>query len=175
MKYLFFLLVIVSSSCNVIKAKRSTKQTSDSVSIGTKTSIDTSFGGSTSKTKTDSKETFDWSKLTIQYPRDTNVTNIYNYPQRPATVIYETGKATKDVQEQKSDSNWYKNFLIQMDEKYDARFSSIEETIKNKETKPNIWFYVIIGGCVLLAWEVIKYGWKWLTSKYTFFLPKTKA
>ena len=62
-----------------------------------------------------------------------------------------------------------------MDEKYDARFTSIEETIKNKETKPNIWFYVIIGGCVLLAWEVIKYGWKWLTSKYTFFLPKTKA
>lgn len=166
------LLIMCFSRCNVLKSKRSTVASTDSVSKRSTSVVDTGTGGSVSRGT--SKETFDWSKLTIQYPRDTpNMTNIYNYPQRPATVVYETGKGTKE--EARTDSNWFKNFLVQLDDKYDARFTRIEESVKNKETKPSIWFYIILIAGSLFGWEIIKYGWKFVRTKYLSFIPKIKS
>lgn len=164
-------LLVILLSCNVIKGKRSTRSQTDSVSRQTTATVDTSQGGSVSKDV--SRETFDWSKLTLQYPPgDTNITNIYNYPQRPATVIYETGKGTKE--ESRTDSAWFHNFLTKMDERYDARFTMLEESIKNKETKPNIWFYVIFGAIILAAQGVLKLAWGWIKPRIPLFNNKSK-
>lgn len=161
-------LLVIMLSCNVIKAKRSTRATTDSVSRQTTAVVDTSQGGAVSKAV--SRETFDWSKLTLQYPPgDTNITNIYNYPQRPATVIYETGKVTKE--ETRTDSTWFKNAISSLTASVDSLSRKLAEQTKDKETRPNIWLYAGIMIGILVIWK----GIGWVTSKYTFFIPKTKV
>lgn len=158
-------LLVILLSCNVIKAKRSTRATTDSVSRQTTAVVDTSQGGSVSKAV--SKETFDWSKLTLQYPPgDTNITNIYNYPQRPATVIYETGKGTKE--ESRSDSTYWQNAFSLIQAQQDSLHRELLEMRKEKETRPSIWLFVAVVVGIMIVWK----GIGWVTSKYSLFVRK---
>lgn len=166
------LLIMCFSRCNVIKAKRSTKATVDSVSRKSASVVDTGSGGSRSAST--SKETFDWSKLTIQYPPgDTNVTIINNYPQKPATVIYETGHGAKE--ETRTDSTWFRNALSAMQNSVDSLHMEISQRDKDKQTTPSIWFYVAVFAAVLVCWKGIGLCWTWLTGKYHILMPKSKA
>ena len=158
-------LLVILLSCNVIKAKRSTRATTDSVSRQTTAVVDTSQGGAVSKAV--SKETFDWSKLTLQYPPgDTNITNIYNYPQRPATVIYETGKGTKE--ESRSDSTYWQNAFSLIQAQQDSLHRELLEMRKEKETRPSIWLFVAVVVGIMIVWK----GIGWVTSKYSLFVRK---
>jgi len=135
-------LVVIMLSCNVIKGKRSTRATVDSVARKTTSVVDTGSGGATRKITTDSKSEFDWTKLTLQYPRDTNVTNIYNYPQKPATVIYETGRGSSEAHTIDSSSEWFKNAITSLNSSVDSLSKRLQESEKNKETAPSIWFLI---------------------------------
>lgn len=155
----------VMLSCNVIKAKRSTRATTDSVSSRKTAAVDTSSGGSVSRGT--SKETFDWSKLTLQYPPgDTNITNIYNYPQRPATVIYETGKGSKE--ESRSDSAYWQNAFSLMQSQQDSLHRELVEMRKDKETRPSIWLFVGIVAAGLVLYGVVS----GFLKKYHLFVKK---
>lgn len=140
----------VCTGCNVIKGKRSVRSNTDSVSRKVTQVIDTGSGGSTHKEVSDTHEAFDWSRLTLQYPRDTNVTNIYNYPQRPGTVIYETGSSTKDSQTQTFDSSWFKNAFTAMQATIDSLSRQVAISSKDKETRPSIWLFVGIVAVIVI-------------------------
>lgn len=162
-------LVVILLSCNVIKGKRSTRATVDSVARKTVNVVDTGSGGTVSRGT--SKETFDWSKLTIQYPPgDTNITNIYNYPQKPATVVYETGKGTKE--ETHTDSTWFKNALSAMQNSVDSLHRELAISQKDKETRPSVWLYAAIMAGVLIIWKGAGWCWKWVTARYNVFSKK---
>lgn len=171
-------LLVILLSCNVIKGKRSTRASTDSISQKSASVVDTGSGGSTRVSTKDSKETFDWSKLTIQYPpgqRDTNITNIYNYPQKPATVIYETGKATSEHHDRDSLNEWFKNALQSMQNSVDSLHREQATSEKDKKTTPSIWFYVAVFAAVLVCWKGLGFIWTWFTGKYHILLPKSKA
>lgn len=166
------LLIMCFSRCNVIKGKRSTRSSTDSISRKSASVVDTGSGGSVSHGT--SKETFDWSKLTIQYPPgDTNVTIINNYPQKPATVIYETGHGAKE--ETRTDSSWFKNALASMQSSLDSLHREMATSEKDKQTTPSIWFYVAVFAAVLVCWKGLGFVWTWFTGKYHILLPKSKA
>lgn len=162
-------LVVIMLSCNVIKGKRSTRATVDSVARKTVNVVDTGSGGAVSRGT--SKETFDWSKLTIQYPPgDTNITNIYNYPQKPATVIYETGKGTKE--ETHTDSTWFKNALSAMQNSVDSLHRELATSQKDKETRPSVWLFLGLGVAGWLLGAALGKCWKWVTARYNVFSKK---
>lgn len=149
---------LVLSSCSVTKSKRSSRSQTDSVSSRSSAFRDSSSGGKASVSTSNAKETFDWSKLTIQYPRDTNITNIYNYPQKPATVIYETGRGTSEVNTRDSTAEWFKAAVSLLQASQDSLSRRMEEQSKDKKTAPNIWTAVIVLGLMYLVIEVVKWG-----------------
>ncbi len=164
-------IAAILSSCAVIKHKSSKSSSIDSVSRKSSSLIDSSAGGLLSKTN--STEQSDWWRTTVQFPRDTNITNIYNYPQKPATIIYEGGKETK--QTQTLDSGWFKNALSNMTLQVDSLSKRLEESNKDKKSKPSIWLYVAIVAGIWLAWKGIGLAWTWFTGKYHLLIPKNKV
>lgn len=168
---LAFIMVVLFNSCAVVKHKSSKASQTDSVSRKSSSLTDSGTGGLLSKTN--STEQSDWWRTTVQYPRDTNITNIYNYPQKPATIIYEGGKETK--QTQTLDSGWFKNALSNMTLQVDSLSKRLEESNKDKKSKPTIWLYVAIVAGILIAWKGIGLAWTWFTGKYSILIPKNKV
>jgi hypothetical protein len=167
------ILIMCFSHCRVVRKVNRNSSDSTSLRKVSALAVDSGTGGSIKKSTTDTKETFDWSKLTIQYPRDTNVTNIYNYPQKPATVIYETGKGTKETQSQTIDSIWFKNAISSLTVTIDslnARVSEYHKEAKTESRGLGVWLILI---CLAGYWILTK-GIGLVTSKYTFFVPKGK-
>ena len=168
---LAFIVIVLFNSCAVVKHKSSKDSRTDSVSRKASSLTDSSAGGLLSKTN--STEQSDWWRTTVQFPRDTNITNIYNYPQKPATIIYEGGKETK--QTQTLDSGWFKNALSNMSSQVDSLSKRLEESNKDKKSKSTIWLYVAIAAGILIAWKGIGFVWTWFTGKYHLLIPKNKA
>lgn len=154
--------VFILSSCNVTKAKRSSRASTDSVSSRTVSVVDTGRGGSISREK--SHEQAEWWRTTFQFPRDTSVVNVY--PAGPATVIYEGGKHTKEVD--KADSSWFKNAFSVQQAQMDSLHRELVELRKDKETRPSIWLFVGIVVAGLLVYVVVS----GFLKKYTLFVRK---
>jgi len=132
-------VIIFIPGCEIIKHTK--RSNTDSVSVSKKSSgtIDSTQQGSVSKSSTLTKEDFDWWKTTLHFGerKDTNVYNFHNYPQQPATIIYEGGKGSKETATNTFDSNWIKNALMQFKNEYDSshKKSEVKEKDKEVETK----------------------------------------
>lgn len=164
----FFTACYFLLGCSVIKGKRSTSSDSTGVKKEILAVSDTSKGGSI-KTNT-TKEEFDWYKMTQLFdakqktPGDTKV--------YPTAVIYEGGKGSKESTT--VDSTWFKNAMSLMQAKLDSTNAKFQETEKNKESESKglgVWLILI---CLAGYWILTK-GIGFLTSKYTFFIPKNKT
>jgi hypothetical protein len=163
-------LLFVLPGCEIIKHTK--KSNTDSVSVSRKntSTIDTTQSGGVSKSSTLSKEDFDWWKTTLHFGehKDTNIYNFHNYPQQPATIIYEGGKGTKETQTNTLDSNWIKNALTQYKNEYDSSHlkSELKEKDKESETKGlGLWAIILIVVCTTAGQGLIKAGFKKLPFK----------
>lgn len=161
-------IILLMISCQVLKSKKSISSDSTSVKKEVLAITDTSKGGSV-KTNT-TKEEFDWYKMTQLFdqnkakPGDTKV--------YPSTVIYEGGKGSKESTT--IDSSWFKNALAIMQAKVDSTNKKYEEDQKNKSSESKGLGLWLIAICFGVYWLLTK-GISFLTSKYTFFIPKNKT
>lgn len=132
-------LAVVFSGCEITKGKKSASFDQTGVSKKTASSTDSSAGGGIKKTESNSKEQYDWYRTIMQYLpgqyRDTNITNVYNYPQQPATIIYEGGKGTKEQNTNTFDSTWFKNALASAMASMDSLKSIVQTSEKNKQSE----------------------------------------
>lgn len=139
-------LLVVAVSCNVTKGKSSIQASTDSVSSKTVSVVDTGRGGNVSRGT--SKEANDWWRETWQFPRDTNVTNVY-----PTAYIREGGTQTKEVQT--FDSGWFKNALSLQQASMDSLHRELAEVRKDKGTRPSILLFVGLAVGVVVVWSLI--------------------
>lgn len=160
-------MLMLTPGCKVLRNIEKKSSDSTSVSKTTTVAVDTTKGGAVKKTNIKEENEW-WKKTEIFGQRDTNTTvnNIY-----PSTIIYEGGKGSKEVNT--FDSNWFKNALSLMQASIDSTNKKNEEYLKNSKTESKglgVWLIVI---CFAVYW-LLTTGIGWLTSKYTFFIPKNK-
>lgn len=154
------LLIMGMCGCEVIKGKKSVQ--SDSTHVVKAEAVKTDSTKSGIVTKTDISEMYEKWKTTLTFPRDTSVTNVYNYP-RPETIVIE--KEVGQKTETKSDSSWYFNFQSSVFTAIDSlnrKIDSYEKT-KSSETKGvGLTLVIIIAiaavvlGKVALPFKIVK-------------------
>lgn len=157
----FISTLFLFQSCEITKKLKRNSSDSTAVSKLTTSLIDTSGGGSVSKTTMVSKEDFDWWRTTMQYKGDTSVTNVY-----PSTIIYEGGKGSKQSETNEVDSSWFKNALAIIQAQSDS-ISVIKESFeKNKQSETKgVGLVMVILICA--GFWVVSKLFGLITSKYS--------
>lgn len=152
MKLLFILLPIIFG-CQVLKKSSSKNESLSNVSKENSIDKKDSSGFNVSSNKVSAKETADWWRTTVQFPRDTTVNNFYSYP---STVVYEGGKTNKESDVSSFDSSGYKNEMIGLKNIIDSLSSMKIEEAKEKKTDVSNKTMLIIIGIIYLLVEAIK-------------------
>lgn len=156
----FVALALMLGGCEVIKAKKASRMDQTGVQRIAQSSSDSSAGGSLKKSDNISKEQYDWYRTTMQYLpgqyKDTNVTNVYNYPQQPATIIYEGGKGAREQSSSTFDSSWFQNALATAMARVDSLTQKLEMSEKNKQSETKgvglvMVIIIVIAGIVVYA------------------------
>lgn len=146
------LLAILLGSCEILKFKKKTATDSTKVTTQQVAVKDSSTGGTVHKEEKNSKDDYEWWKVTLQNlqrPGDTTITNIY-----PQTVIYEGGKGVKEESSNTYDTSWQHRFFEYMNARYDSLGVKIEAVQKDKHAETKgvglITMILIIAGVYLL-------------------------
>lgn len=159
------IVVIFMTSCEMFKHTTKHEASSGSSSVMTASGIDTSQEGSVTKTNSNIKESNQWQRETWQFPRDTNVTNIY-----PTTYIRETGSGSKETNTQTVDSNWLKAYIAFALSQKDTTHAeaTTNETTKESETKGlGVWLLVVCFGAYWLLTKALP----WVAKRVKFVKP----
>ena len=146
-------IAFLVSGCEVFKKVKENKADTASIKKVLMTTGKSDEHVNISSEKKRYEEENDWLKITMQWldenkTRDSNLNNVSH----PATLIYETGKSTRNQESTRHDSTWYLNavkvFALAVDS-ISRKVGNYEKT-KHSKTKGFSIFSIVLMGLTLV-------------------------